>query len=766
MLKSKFPIAIQMATFIIFCLCLPNIAHASWTFDSEQCSPLTQHEVRQAMPPSVMIMVDRSGSMTSRADSSSSDSRWVVAKRAVDKVTFDNTKTTPNKLEFGFGMYQGSRATIYHEVMANANSQIMGTMNSYNPTGGTPTAEAIQAMYNSATVRGTVNTGPFFRNVGRFINQTVTPLPDSTYTGESTRACGFLWLSTCYNYDSFPAGPWVTSKINIAQSKNFDRLMFDVQVENTRGLYEYEIELRHAGKTVVLFPHGTIPESQLSLTRMDVVGFENHDMKGVWELRVRDRFVTRNSNGKFVPSPGNLISWGLNFDEKLAVSDDKRASAGILITDGYPNNASSAVVQACKHRDVAPLYMIGLGSNTDTAFNNILAAAGGTGSCTSGDVCTNPSRYNDFRGTCSGSYQANNAAALGVALSSISSAIACTYPLSVLGGGTVPKSNLGCEGYDCVYVSLDGGIGRIYHEESTNAGPKGWSWASETDRKFVKLNATYCGLVQSGTSRIIDTQVACLCSQPYDAKCDVFDPDTCECPTGRWTCDFGTDVCQPSPAAQCNTSLVGEGDSCSNGKLGICEEFGYKVCGADGRLGCSAGPGPAPRTEVCNGLDDDCNGIVDDVAWEGIAACHVDFGRNTAKIQQETIRCNIGHASCVDAQEICVPLLPMPEICNGLDDDCDALIDNLSKSNNRYNVEQRFTAVQEGDEPAPLRTTLTGDYAAAACFERDVCVCPTGSIDITSPEYMSDNYDDYLETYWHPDASGRPTCLCSSGLTQ
>lgn len=711
-----------------------------------------------------MIMVDRSGSMTSTADSSSSDNRWVVAKRAVDKVTFDNTKTTPNKIEFGLGMYQGNNAVIYHEAMADANPQIMATLNSYNPTGGTPTAEAITAMYNSATVRGTVNTGPFYRNIGRFINQVKTTIPDSTYTGESTKSCGFLWLDTCYEYKSFPAGPWVSSTINITQSKQFDRLTFDIQVEHTRGLYEYDIELRHGGKTVELIASGTMPESQTSLTRKDVVGFNSHNMNGVWELRIRDRFVTRNSNGKFVPSSGNLINWGLNFDEKINVDTSGRATAGILITDGFPNNAATAIVQACKHRDVAPLYMIGLGSSTDTAYNNIMAAAGGTGTCTTGDVCTNPSKYNDFRGKCTGSYQANNAEALGTALANISSAISCTYPISVLGGGTVPKSNLGCEGYDCVSVSLDGGIGRIYHEESA-LSPKGWSWASETERKLVKLNPTYCSKVQSGTTRIIDTQVACLCSQQFDTRCDVYDPDTCECPTGRWTCNYGTDICQPSTGTACGGPREGEGQTCSNGKLGICEELGQTVCGSDGRLNCNAGPGPAPRTEVCNGLDDNCNGIVDDVAWEGIAACHVDFGRNNAKIQAETIRCNIGHASCVNAQEICIPLLPMPEVCNGLDDDCDGRIDNLANSLKRYNEDLRFTP-DHSIELAPERPALSGDLKAAACFERDICNCPTSIVNISSPEYMSDDYDDYLDTYWRVDNSGQPVCTCSSGLTQ
>ena len=52
------------------------------------------------------------------------------------------------------------------------------------------------------------------------------------------------------------------------------------------------------------------------------------------------------------------------------------------------------------------------------------------------------------------------------------------------------------------------------------------------------------------------------------------------------------------------------GAPCSAG-LGICQRSGQKVCSADHKSTvCNAVPG-APQTEVCNGLDDDCDGTVD-----------------------------------------------------------------------------------------------------------------------------------------------------------
>ncbi|MBW2458307.1 MAG: hypothetical protein JRI68_27640 [Deltaproteobacteria bacterium] len=65
--------------------------------------------------------------------------------------------------------------------------------------------------------------------------------------------------------------------------------------------------------------------------------------------------------------------------------------------------------------------------------------------------------------------------------------------------------------------------------------------------------------------------------------------------------------------------------------------------------------------ELCNGLDDDLDGQVD----EGIA--DIECGVGT---------CFTSAAGCVDGQPgTCTPLPPTPESCNGLDDDCDGLVD-------------------------------------------------------------------------------------------
>ncbi len=56
--------------------------------------------------------------------------------------------------------------------------------------------------------------------------------------------------------------------------------------------------------------------------------------------------------------------------------------------------------------------------------------------------------------------------------------------------------------------------------------------------------------------------------------------------------------------------VPGAGDVCTSG-MGVCENPGTTVCTATGQIVCDASPG-TPSAEVCDGLDNDCNGLPDD----------------------------------------------------------------------------------------------------------------------------------------------------------
>ena len=142
----------------------------------------------------------------------------------------------------------------------------------------------------------------------------------------------------------------------------------------------------------------------------------------------------------------------------------------------------------------------------------------------------------------------------------------------------------------------------------------------------------------------------------------------------------------------------GLGAACSAG-VGTCLNNGVVACTPD-QLGvaCNATPG-SPGTEQCNQLDDNCNGLIDDgINCQGcVPSCanndHCDIcngrdedcdgqfdedftasscGVNIGACRAGTTSCSNGALSCNGSQG------PVPEICNGIDDDCDTIVDGMA----------------------------------------------------------------------------------------
>ena len=437
-----------------------------------------------------------------------------------------------------------------------------------------------------------------------------------------------------------------------------------------------------------------------------------------------------------------------------ALNNNTRNNLGIIVTDGAPSagviidqmtdplpaqtyaSVERLIYLLCAARDRTPnslpIYFMGFSSGTNEGLNNLFAAAGGTGECCQGSGC-------DATVDANGRY---------------------VFPMGQI--------------YDpCAAPSV--GMERLDISDSVDGfGNSNWL----NDRLDDDLTCQGAFQADSG-NELKDDLLSIVddarCVFPLDVPAGYPEPGALADPAAtrvtlthtNWAPDPSDPIVVPhlsEGAGVLRARLIARG-VVSTDALPF-EDDGWEFAGAARtkirltRDLCALAKQPETQrvtTQLacpCPDEGDACEVGCDPTDGSGIA-CELDAGGAPIRAG----RCRHGEVACVEQSgafvEVCQPLFtPQPEICNGLDDDCDARVDNLERALPAAGLAYEW----DGDE-APLAARALS-VSQLFCEFESVCACGADGPEELGPAPGpgDDEWHMLLDAY-----TGR--CACTEGLS-